>query len=952
MGWLRSAWVAVAVAAAGGCGGDDDGGETDAGGDASLDAGTDAGMADGGWDAGPPPPSLCAICRTDSDCAEGALCLVLGDGERGCGVPCEGDGDCDGLGWDAACEEEVPGLPTQCRPTAGTCVVTDPGAPCTDDTDCSGRYDRCVDAEGLGAVCTTACGVDADCPAGMRRCRDTGEGRFCIPDEKPAAERCAAMAEVLGIGRCEDDGSCPGGGTCVGSGDLRLCLQPPDGPLEYPCGDHGVAVEVDGTTLCAPTATGYHPLRGLAYDCRCLLEQSGALLDDALALVDQTRCDLHFESELTDLFVPEVSHDPYRLSFTDRVWGDWALAVPFAERVRDGLDTAATAEQPLSNVLNAAGTWLDLPDSGGLTLLTDLTESIAQLVEATGGRPDRDAIAAEVGNLDADLAERLATVVGELLRGWRAREDMLARFDESTRQALFDGASALFVQGLGGFELRRSDLRGALLGDIDMSTLKGTAASIGHAIDRADLRSFAGAAGDLTVDTPIGRIAVRGGDTDHTYEDEEWHETLLLVDLGGDDTYRFPAGATTGIEHGVAVVVDVGGTDDYGYDEVPHARDEGPPGHARLPSDADGRNDPAAGATDGPWSRSRTSRQGAGRLGIGMLIDLGPEGDRYRSLRMSQGYGALGVGLLYDAGGDDVYEGEAAVQGAAGFGIGMLVDRGGNDRYVAYHVSQGFAYARAVGVLWDGAGDDEYFMHPSDVLYWSPQDPGGSNSSLGQGMGFGRRGDFDGVYMSGGLGVLRDVSGADSYTAGIFAQASGYWYGTGMLIDSAGNDRYDAQWYVQSGAAHFATSVFLEEDGNDVYNAAARRQNVTLGGGHDLSVSWFVDRAGNDEYHAPNLSIGAGNVAGAGFFADAAGDDSYECSSDFSFGNASVDADDTLRQAIGTLGIFLDADGTDTHSRPSTPPPENDASWTQSRHTDRPGERGAGIDRTTAPLGI
>ncbi len=587
-----------------------------------------------------------------------------------------------------------------------------------------------------------------------------------------------------------------------------------------------------------------------------------------------------------------------------------------------------------------------------MTAVDDLTEAIVSLIETAGGTPDHAAIETEVAEIAPTLASALANVVEAIRQAHLRREEALARYGEEDRQRLFDGAPAFYLGNLDPLELRRSDMRGALLGDVDLERMMSGAAGIGAAIDRADLTRFVAPDGDLTVDTPLGRIAVRGGTTDHTYEDADWHRTLLLVDLGGNDTYRFPAGATTGIDHGVAVVIDLGGTDDYGYDAVSHARDEGPEGHARLPSDDDGRNDPAPGAMAGPSSRSRTARQGAGRLGIGLLVDLGPEGDRYRSLRMSQGYGALGVGVLYDAGGDDVYEGEAGVQGAAGFGIGLLVDRGGNDRYVAYHAAQGFAYARATGALWDGGGHDEYFMHPSDVLYWSPQDPGGSNSSLGQGMGFGRRGDYDRVYMSGGLGVLRDRSGTDRYTAGIFAQASGYWYGTGVLVDSAGDDHYDAQWYAQSGAAHFAISVFLEEGGNDVYNASARRQNVTLGGGHDLSVSWFVDRAGTDEYHAPNLSIGAGNEAGAGFFADAAGDDTYECSSDFSFGNAFVRSDDTLRKAVGTLGIFLDADGTDTYTRPTTAPPEDDATWTQSRTAGEASERGAGLDRTAGTLGI
>lgn len=938
MRWLFGGLLALAVLS--GCG-DDDGRAPDGGADAgALDGGVDAGPADASFDAGPPPPALCAICRSDADCDDGALCLVLADGERGCGLPCEGDADCEGLGMPASCEEEVPGLPIQCRPTAETCVITQPGASCTDDADCEGRYDRCVDADGLGAVCTTACRVDADCPLGMHRCDAPvgGEGH-CVPDPLPAAERCLARAELAGIARCEDDGSCPIGGTCAGTGGLRLCLQAPTGGLEDPCGPWERPVVFEGTELCAPEG------------CDCMFGQLGAMLDDALAQVGLDRCDLHYASNVVDLLVPEVSHDPYRLAFTEQVWGDWPEAVPFAEHVTGRLDAAATGDLPLAPVLNVAGGFADLRESGGMGAVDDLSAALVSLIETAGGTADPALVDAQVAALDAGLAAGLADVVEAIRQAHLRREEALARFGPEDRQRLFDGVGALYLDNLDRLELRRTDLRGALLGDVDLERMLAGASGIGAAVDRAALPSFAGSPGDLTVETPLGRVAVRGGSATHQYDDAEWHRTLLLVDLGGDDTYRFPAGATTAVDHGVAVVVDVGGTDEYGYDVVAHPRDEGPAGHTRLPSDADGRNDPPAGATAGPSSRSGTARQGAGRLGIGMLVDLGAEADHYRSLRMSQGYGALGIGLLYDAGGDDVYEGEAAVQGAAGFGVGVLVDRGGNDRYVAYHAAQGFAYARATGALWDGGGDDAYFMHPSDVLYWSPQDPGGSNSSLGQGMGFGRRGDRDRVYMSGGLGVLRDRSGIDRYTAGIFAQASGYWFGTGLLVDSDGDDHYDAQWYAQSGSAHFAISVLLDEAGNDTYNASARRQNVTLGGGHDFSVAWMIDRAGSDAYHAPNLSFGAGNEAGAGFFLDGAGVDTYEGASDFSFGNAYVRPDDTLRKMVFTLGVFLDADGADTYVRPTTPPPENDGSWTQSRNGD-PTELGVGLDRTSGDLGI
>ena len=78
----------------------------------------------------------------------------------------------------------------------------------------------------------------------------------------------------------------------------------------------------------------------------------------------------------------------------------------------------------------------------------------------------------------------------------------------------------------------------------------------------------------------------------------------------------------------------------------------------------------------GNFTRSNRFRQGAARNGIAMLFDLGESNDHYQSLRASQGYAHMGVGVLFDDGGDDIYEGEAAVQGSAQYGIGLAVDAG------------------------------------------------------------------------------------------------------------------------------------------------------------------------------------------------------------------------------------------------------------------------------------
>lgn len=65
--------------------------------------------------------------------------------------------------------------------------------------------------------------------------------------------------------------------------------------------------------------------------------------------------------------------------------------------------------------------------------------------------------------------------------------------------------------------------------------------------------------------------------------------------------------------------------------------------------------------------------------------------------------------------------------------------------------------------------------------------------------------------MGGGIGILVDLKGNDKYTAGIYAQACGYWYAVGILYDKEGNDYYDAYFFVQSGTAHMGITELLRQ---------------------------------------------------------------------------------------------------------------------------------------------
>jgi hypothetical protein len=488
--------------------------------------------------------------------------------------------------------------------------------------------------------------------------------------------------------------------------------------------------------------------------------------------------------------------------------------------------------------------------------------------------------------------------------------------------------------------------QGAIRGDVVLPVDEATA--LAATIESVDWSAFRGRMGaSFEAQTPLGKVVLRDA-APHTYAAAMYATTALVVDLGGDDTYLAPVGATTSPGNRVSVLVDVAGADRYAYAERPVTADA----MGFLPSDGAGRYTRGA-----PFSLSEVNRQGAGRLGVGLLYDLGAGNDQYRSLRGSQGFGALGIGGLMDDGGNDVYELEAGGQGAGVFGIGVFLDAGGDDRYTAWHASQGFGYVHSVGVLYDRDGSDEYTARVTPVAYSSPQDMT-VNTSMSQGMGFGRRGDVlpDRTNMAGGIGVLRDRAGNDRYTAAIFGQGSGYWSGMGLLLDGAGDDRYDGRWYVQGGAAHFAYAALIDGGGRDVHNATAVRQNMTGGAGHDFSVGYLLAAGSDDdEYNVPNLALGAGNANGAGFFADEGGGDTYRTSSRLSCGNAALESlMDPGRLMRPTVGVFLDGAGMDTYERAGVAmdPVRNEATWQQRIHPEASSETGLGADGTGAALGL
>lgn len=243
--------------------------------------------------------------------------------------------------------------------------------------------------------------------------------------------------------------------------------------------------------------------------------------------------------------------------------------------------------------------------------------------------------------------------------------------------------------------------------------------------------------------------------------------------------------------------------------------------------------------------------------GLAAIIDLGGN-DRYASVGPAWGAAVAGVSLLLDVSGDDVYEAGEFGLGAALAGLGALIDLEGDDVYRVRAFGQGLGLALGTGLLWDRSGNDRY-------LAAGLPDPFGRGGELSfaQGIAVGVR-----TGRGGGVGILRDDAGSDTYEAQMFAQGTGYYYALGLLWDRSGDDRYRAVRYAQGNGVHEAVGVLRDEAGNDDYELSV---GVGQGMGLDLAVGVLADLEGDDRYAAPNLAQGAATANGVGIIIDAVG---------------------------------------------------------------------------------
>lgn len=643
----------------------------------------------------------------------------------------------------------------------------------------------------------------------------------------------------------------------------------------------------------------------------CNEGEAAPLYDAALADAEISRDNMGFaESIWSSLARAGYVRGPFQWPSFEPVHHEPEYAACWVRQHAADLDAAGAAAHPVAAALGVLAATAGVPAEGEPVQPDDtsLASALDELADAAGGGDDGD----RADELPEELAEALVLIVRALTEGIDARHRMDAASEGVAKpQRLFrDGAS--MVLSATDNQPSYTDPEATTVytdwftSDDGPRALLGPARKLAFAIEDADLQRFAGGDTSWSFDTDAGRILISPSTDD--LHDASTGAVLLAIDLGGNDTYLDGVGANADEDNPVAVNVDLGGDDTYGYTPVPDDHDT----EGLLPSDIRGR-EPAYG---GYWtSSSITSRQGSGRYGIGLAFDLGAGNDTWASLRLSQGFGSLGVGVLADDGGDDTYAAEAGAQGSGVFGYGLLLDGGGNDTYLSWAFSQGFGYTGGIGQLLDVAGDDTFVADPGNAfggttLYYSPQLPGGEgNSSFCQGAGFGFRGDQWSTWFSGGVGSLRDVAGNDSYVAGVFSQATGYWEGTGILADGAGNDTYDALYYMQGGSAHFASALFFDGGGDDQYSQTFDSQYMHTGAGHDYSLGLFLEDAGNDVYAYNGLAAGASNCQGVGVFVDKDGSDTYTARSTYSTGLGNHSGECETRTSTPSIGIFLDGGG-------------------------------------------
>jgi hypothetical protein len=220
------------------------------------------------------------------------------------------------------------------------------------------------------------------------------------------------------------------------------------------------------------------------------------------------------------------------------------------------------------------------------------------------------------------------------------------------------------------------------------------------------------------------------------------------------------------------------------------------------------------------------------------------------------------MGLLYHGGGRNVFQARSFSQGVGQMGVGALLGEGGHNDYTCLHGGQALGLFGGAGLLNTREGRNIFRLGGLKPDF---RDPLKSTVSMGQGFGYGLRADGDKMGVPGGIGVLINEKGNDTFIADYFAQGSAYYYGVGILDNRGGRNNYMAGRYAQGAGIHTAVGILLNRGGMSDYFASV---GVSQGMGHDYGVGFLRDDEGGSDYRGGVLVQGAATRGGLGILAD------------------------------------------------------------------------------------
>ena len=309
-------------------------------------------------------------------------------------------------------------------------------------------------------------------------------------------------------------------------------------------------------------------------DCPAPIPAEKDTFDDALAAGGLDRCHVRLLPEDVALsgWPEEMLVDAHRLpDFAALQRGPLRLPA-YGRETAGWLDAAAASKNPVSETIAALsvrrghvieGACEDPSLAPGADDTTPLATAVLRLDEDHGAPGDDAALRAAAEKVPIDLQRRLARVI---LAIDRAASEVLAALATQSPSDLeyLARTSGLYAPSTAfGFSTSASQL--AKLDAVDLDRIATAAAVLARVIEAADLGGVPPATFPaFEASTPIGHIVVHDASDDAYLDGDAAEDAALLFDLGGDDSYEVPAGASDDLTP-VSLAIDVRGSDKYGY---------------------------------------------------------------------------------------------------------------------------------------------------------------------------------------------------------------------------------------------------------------------------------------------------------------------------------------------------------------------------------------------------